>query len=1653
MIGKICKHRKDGQSSVRDLVSYITSSDKTAYRTDQKVAVWFRNMAADTPAEAIDEMRYIAESNSRARRPLMHMVVSWPQDETPNNDLVVETAETILRDMGLDDNQAVFSLHKDTENFHMHIAVNRIRADDLQIITPAKGWTKNAIQASCRKMELKHGLTIQHGGSVDVINGRIVKVKNKRAAVNASARDFENYTGKSSEERRLKEVCQNIFSQADSWEGLKKNLSCHGIELRKKGSGGVLLVNSVEVKLSRIHRNYTWKKLTEKFGLYQLDDSVGRDNLQADGAQTVPLKNLAPEAPAPKPIVEMSAWDNYAAEKEAYYGLNQLRSADRKDKKEKLEDQHDREWTILKTKHESERQILNGTPMPGKEKNQCRQQLKITQMQERLSLQIKHATEKEDFYLRWGARPNKKFPPFKQWLKENGTDEDLNKWRFKRQNKIIKPADGETSATEPVQSDYTNSLTTKKKSLEHLTSWLENGAVYYRYQSDEDPQSQSLVFIDYGQQIGLFSETEQAILAGLQIGLARWGRIVVDGDRQFQFKCFQIALDNGLILGNPEFQEMLEERKNIKQANEDISPKIDAAMNDEGDRPWVGNDDPFEDMPGIGADDYLPGSGDGWAVEAASQEPAEKNSLSRPWEEETENNGAGQAHGTSAARPIAVSETDSDPSRGGAPFDEMPEVSAEDYQAEPAGGQASGDAAGPTEKRNLSGAWAEETENDQGELGTEMLLARSIAVSETDSDPSWSDDPFDEMPPAESAHESDSARPTWDDYKGAQNAYYAERRKYTADERSERYLIENRHKKERNDLKSAYKAVMQRHNATPMNAVEKNSTGRGLILEHIKQKLALKISQLSEIDAHNRRWPELPPSVFPQFKEWQEAFQSEKDDIPESLNCIVAAEPGTENQNEGLKRLIFEKQAFDGLQSYSSGRYVYYSYVSEDGRDAEKIQTAANPAFIDCGERIAVLSSENEQAVLASLRLSVAKWGAITIEGDDNFINLCSQLAVCHDIKIKIKENNEIGLEGGGRLSENHQNESMPENQPADVLPERPEKTNPDFISDDENEAVTVDSSEAACPYTAFETKDGRDPFDDRPDVDIEDYHAGPGDAQAIGLSPGQTDKISLNTISEQESEKEQSGPMSAGPSDLSDDAGAGEWDPLEDIATAWDIPAQAIEVELAKRTADEPMFLAAKAEFSVELDNYAAFRASVRHDLLSRHREQYAELISNQKKNRENLEKTPMPGREKNLARSVLAHTHNLERAGFRNKQATEEVQFQQTWPDPSHILFPSFETWQRGFDPPKLMPDEYMKVRETMTDKTLLENLETYHQAVQADRYRVTAIRLDDNGGKKTFILDKDRKTGKTEGFTPDELFGQIKQLERLVKRGENLYLTPMSQSTHHILIDDLSGDNLQHLRDNGFKPCAVIGSSINNYQAIVNVPKIISGQEKNVANKMAQVFNERYGDKNLSGAIHPHRMPGTKNFKEKHRFPDGTFPDVVLMAATPGICEKSFALSQELDKVFVDYAGKEDERRQEFRKRVQNDVLPAKASPQAAYLAHANDLINYYGGGVDQSRVDFMAATRMRVTGYSMAEIASGITIAGPEVRTPEDVKKHTSWDDYANRTAQSAFSAKGDQVVERWGHYRNCWLKTEGRQCDSAESQTEESRYPVKKIGFK
>ena len=309
-------------------------------------------------------------------------------------------------------------------------------------------------------------------------------------------------------------------------------------------------------------------------------------------------------------------------------------------------------------------------------------------------------------------------------------------------------------------------------------------------------------------------------------------------------------------------------------------------------------------------------------------------------------------------------------------------------------------------------------------------------------------------------------------------------------------------------------------------------------------------------------------------------------------------------------------------------------------------------------------------------------------------------------------------------------------------------------------------------------------------------------------------------------------------------------------------------------------------------------------------------------------------------------------------------------------------------------------------------------YAAAVNAERYRVTCIKMEEDGGKKTFILDK--KGGASKGFTPEEMEIHMAEMLRFQRRGENVYYTPLSDEKHHILIDDMTRDSLKKMQEDGYRPSVVLESSPGNYQCLLTVPQLGSEFDRDVGNRITERLNREYGDKKLSGCIHPHRAPGFENRKPKHRREDGGYPQVKLLFAERRECSKAQELGRKLEREYAEAAAKRRVECQTFQ-----PLLSRPGDSISAYYAHLEN-IRHHLIIEDYSRVDAMIALRLRSNGHSRETVAETIRACAPNIR---ETQTGRNWQRYAERTADYAFGPAGDRDLERNARYRELWSRVE------------------------
>lgn len=107
------------------------------------------------------EMNAVAAENLRCQDPAFRFILSWPEHERPDSNLVCDAAEHAIKSLGLHDHQYIIWVFGHTDNIHCQALVNRIHPETFKSHHIA--WSKKTLHLAARESEIKYGWSHDDG--------------------------------------------------------------------------------------------------------------------------------------------------------------------------------------------------------------------------------------------------------------------------------------------------------------------------------------------------------------------------------------------------------------------------------------------------------------------------------------------------------------------------------------------------------------------------------------------------------------------------------------------------------------------------------------------------------------------------------------------------------------------------------------------------------------------------------------------------------------------------------------------------------------------------------------------------------------------------------------------------------------------------------------------------------------------------------------------------------------------------------------------------------------------------------------------------------------------------------------------------------------------------------------------------------------------------------------------------------------------------------------------------------------------------------------------------------------------------------------------------------------------------------------------------
>ena len=259
IVKKVAKIQKEGGGSFGGLADYImdVKNEGEKARDHQFTNC---NFADDIPL-SIREIEVTQALNTLSKGDkTFHMIVSFVEDENPSLETMRAIEEEFVKSLGMQDHQRLSVIHDNTNNLHMHIAINRIDPETFTIKDPFRDMF--TLQNKAIELEEKYNLKRTNHLPKD---REPVHIKDKE--IHSGVTSFLSWI-KEDVAGEIKEVLKD---ETKSLEDLQKTLNKYNLELRERGAGIVISDKdrSLFVKASDVERGLSKGNLTKRFGEFK----------------------------------------------------------------------------------------------------------------------------------------------------------------------------------------------------------------------------------------------------------------------------------------------------------------------------------------------------------------------------------------------------------------------------------------------------------------------------------------------------------------------------------------------------------------------------------------------------------------------------------------------------------------------------------------------------------------------------------------------------------------------------------------------------------------------------------------------------------------------------------------------------------------------------------------------------------------------------------------------------------------------------------------------------------------------------------------------------------------------------------------------------------------------------------------------------------------------------------------------------------------------------------------------------------------------------------------------------------------------------------------------------------------------------------------
>lgn len=555
------------------LADYITrENDK------EETLYSFSNCNSGSYVENLEEIKLTQELNTNSKQDkTLHLIVSLKEDEMKHIDKFKTIEKEIVKALDIEHHQRLSVIHTDTNNPHMHIAINKVDPETHKVAKLSQDF--KILQETAEKLEQNLNLG-KDNHQIKENKNELTPLPNPYTMTN----QFIDFV----KEKANNEISEILKNKDKTFEDLKETLASYNLELRERKGGYVIADKDRKMfcKASSISRELSPKNLEKRFAnelktSTKIEKSFNKKLKRYIKKEKILKKfDLTLEKKVPlKEKFELLTNNKFLKEYQLFERKkNQL-------KKEEMEKLKVRNIDIKNAQDRKDKVRLKGDlKFMKKEINKRYKKISYRDFIENKALKGDQEAIKvlqmQNYYAK-RAEENKLFEQKKEEERKEAERKEAEKKEAEKKEKVEKETEKNKEESQPKNISLESIITGIKEKMNFLqpkpTLITKQGNMVYK-----DKKNKLNKIIDKGKNIKITydkKDYDKTLLASLKLAGDKFEKLSINGSEEFQKKILEVVKKNNLNLNitlkneklNTQLLEFKKEQKQEKTKEKEQS--------------------------------------------------------------------------------------------------------------------------------------------------------------------------------------------------------------------------------------------------------------------------------------------------------------------------------------------------------------------------------------------------------------------------------------------------------------------------------------------------------------------------------------------------------------------------------------------------------------------------------------------------------------------------------------------------------------------------------------------------------------------------------------------------------------------------------------------------------------------------------------------------------------------------------------------------------------------------------------------------------------------------------------------------------------------------------------------------------------------------